>query len=186
MGTQWKAYVDRWESELQAARARGMKITSPLFVSGDTGALLGRFADFFQHCAECNQQGSKYYIDVLAWNAFALQQPPSPYPISEQFTFLGTLASALKEVYPGRPVYATNFGLLYAHTAMDQADAMTAYNIFNPDISNIDAVYYFSGRDYCGKPANECTTKNSLRDVVEGGMHSGKTLGRVLAETCFH
>merc|ERR1712217_832717 len=115
-----------------------------------------------------------------ARNAFALQQPPSPYPLSEQFAYLGTLASALKDVYPGRPVYATNFGLLYAHTAMDQADAITAYNIFNPDVSNIDGVYYFSGRDYCGKPANECTTKNSLLDVVEGGMHGGKTLGRVL------
>lgn len=182
---QWKAYVDRWESELRVARARGMKVTSPLMISGDVEELLGRFADFFRRCPECSQQGNKYYIDVLAWNAFALQQPRSRFSPSRQYAYLGTLARALKNAYPGRPVYATNFGLLYARTAMEQADAITAHNIFNPDISNIDGVYYFSGRDFCGRSADECTAKNSLRDVVEGGALRGKTLGRVLVDTCF-
>jgi len=68
---------------------------------------------------------------------------------------------------------------------MDQAAAITAYDIFNPDVSNIDGVFYFSAQDYCGRPADECTTKNSLRDTVERGPHAGKTIGQVLVETCF-
>jgi len=178
-GTHWKAYVDRWEAELGAARARGMKIASPLMRSGDEAALLKRFSDFFDSCPECRQPGSKYHIDVLAFNAFVQQ------PISDQMDHLYTLSAALKRNYPDMSVYATNFGVLFEHTAAAQADVIANYHVYNRNVSHFDAVYYFAARDYCGLSASECTTNNFLRDTVESGPHQGKTLGQVLIETCF-
>jgi hypothetical protein len=178
----WRAYVERWGPELRAARAAGMKITTPLMKSGSLSVTLQRFDDFFSHCPECNQAGSDYYIDALAWNAFAVQSPPSPYPVPDQFDYLKSLAGGLKEAYPNRPVYATNFGLLFANTASAQASALTAYGILDSSASNIDKVFYFAARDYCGAP--DCTTHNFLQDTVLDGEHAGKTLGQVLVEAC--
>lgn len=179
----WKAYVDRWPSQLHTARARGMKVTTPLMKSGSAEELRARFVDFFTYCPECNQQGSDYYVDVLAFNAFAVQSPPSPYAVSDQVEYLKSLAGSVKEVYPGRPLYATNYGTLMAHTAAVQADALTAYGVLDTDSSNIDKVLYFAARDYCGGP--DCTTNNELADVVEYGIHAGKPLGQVMVEVCF-
>merc|ERR1712217_252845 len=54
---------------------------------------------------------------------FCVQKPPSPYDVNGQFSYLKSLAAALKRNYQGRLVYATNFGLLSAHSAADQASA---------------------------------------------------------------
>jgi len=181
----WKAYADRWETEIGEARARGVKFTSPLMKSGDETQLLQRYSDFFGGCPECSEPSSKYYIDVIAWNAFCVQSPPSPYAVPGQFSYIKSLAAAIKREYPGRPVYATNFGLLFANTAADQAAAISDYGIFQASQSQIDGVFYFAAQDYCGRPASECTSKNFLRDIVERGQHAGKTLGQVLLETCY-
>merc|ERR1712187_185641 len=161
---------------LEIARARGMKVTTPLMKSGSTDDLIRRFDEFYTHCPECNQQGSKYFVDVLAFNAFAVQNPPSPYEVSGQFAYLNGLAQAVKDAYTGRPLYATNFGTLMAHEAVVQAEALTAYGVLDTATSNIDKVFYFAARDYCGGP--DCTTHNLLEDVVESGPHVGKSLAR--------
>jgi hypothetical protein len=178
----WKDYVDAWGPSLAARRAKGMKITTPLMKSGSIEALLQKFNDFYGFCPECNQPDSEYFVDVLAFNAFAIQSPPSPYPVAEQYDYLKELAAGIKDDYPGRLVYATNFGTLFAHTAFDQAAALTSYSMLAPNISNIDKIYYFAAMDYCGAP--DCTTHNFLQDVVEQGEHAGKTLGQVLVEAC--
>merc|ERR1712232_1197178 len=66
----WKTYANKWEKQIAEARARGVKFTTPLMKSGDENQLLQRFSDFFDGCAECSEPTSKYYIDILAWNAF--------------------------------------------------------------------------------------------------------------------
>lgn len=182
---QWKAYVDKWETQLQISRARGMKVTTPLMRSGELGQLLRRFKDFFTHCPECNQQGSKYYVDVLAFNAFAVNtqpgQAPGP-PIDDQLNYIKLLSRMITGTYPGRPLYATNFGLLKAHTAAAQADVLTSHGILETATSNIDKVFYFAATDVCG--GSDCTTKNFLENVVETGASAGKTLGQVMLEAC--
>jgi hypothetical protein len=179
----WKDYVDTWGPSLKARRAQGMKITTPLMRSGSVDAVLRRFSNFYSSCAECSQPDSKYYVDVNAFNAFAVQSPPSPYPVDEQYEWLrNTLAASIKEAYPDRPLYAGNFGTLFAHTAFDQAAALTSYSMLSPATSNIDKVFYFAAIDYCG--GTDCTTHNFLKDVVKHGEHAGKTLGQVLVEAC--
>jgi hypothetical protein len=179
----WKEYVDTWESQLQAARARGMKVTTPLMKSGSAADLLRRFELFFLHCPECSQQDSKYHVGVLAFNAFAVNSPPSPYELPGQFDYLKSLAGYVKAAYPSHLLYATNFGTLLSQTASSQADALTAYGMLDTAGSNIDKVFYFAAQDYCGMES--CTRNNLLQDVVEEGTHTGKTLGQVLVEACF-
>jgi len=174
--SRWKRYVDTWKQELKAARARGMMITSPLMKSGDESALLMQYKTFFDDCGpECLDPESPYYINALAWNAFCTQKPPSQYEVGSQFSYLKTLAAALKREYPMHSVLATNFGLLSAHAAADQAAAMTGYGMLDAKASPIDGVFYFAAQDYCGKPnAWECTSNNFLSSVVESGPHQGR------------
>jgi len=181
--TKWKEYVRQWTTQIRAARSRGVKFTTPLMKSGDEASLLRRYSDFFDGCSECSDPSSDYYVDIIAWNAFSIQKPPSQYEVRDQFNYLKNLAASLKRKFPGRLVYATNFGLLYANSAADQAAAITEYEIFNRAKSQIDGVFYFAGQDYCGKP--QCTTKNFLRDLVDRGPHRGKTLGQVLVDACY-
>jgi len=170
--TAWMQYADRWSDELQTARDRGMKITTPFFTGGD---VMSQFATFFgSYCESCSNPGSKYYLDVIAFNAWIGSWGSQ----SGQEQWIQQQAASLKKAFPGRPVYLTNYGYLGGHTASQQ-DAIINGRIYDRTFSGLDAVYYFGAKDVSGQ-----TFKNSLHDIIETGKNAGRTIGQVLAGRC--
>jgi len=163
----WISYADRWTSQLASARARGMKITTPLLTGGD---VVKQFQDFFAACSGCNDRSSPRYIDVIAFNAWIGDWGTQ----SGQEDWIQQQASTLKQLY-GRPVYLTNYGRLGGTTAEAQATVIDG-RVYDSSYSNLDRVYYFAARDYGGKTIN-----NYLTDVV---AQTGQTLNQVLHARC--
>jgi len=172
----WKQYVDKWESELADARSKGMQVASPRFQGG---MVLNKFAAFFQACPECSQKGSKYYIDILAFNAWVMNPQHNNGAMAGNVAWIKRLAVSLKAKYANRPVILADFGSLGAQSAALQADLIDHSGLFARGASSLDAIYYFAAIDYGGG-----TKQNGLQKVVESGPHQGATLGKVLLEKC--
>jgi len=179
----WKAYANRWRTQLIDARADGLRITTPLLVAGSTDEVRANFDEFFRNCGlNCSDPSSIYYIDILAFNVFVTANWPG-HPVPGQFAYARKLAVALRAGYPRRSIFATNFGVLKADQAAQQAAAIADYGFFGGD-TQFSGVYYFAARDYCGDNP-PCTVNNYLWDVVESGPYAGQTLGQVLVGACY-
>jgi len=168
---QWKRHVDRWTSEMAALRARGTRVTSPLFTDHQ-GPAQDKFAKFFARCDElnigCSDPRSRYYIDVLLTNQW-LRGDVSQHAGQEQW-IKDTMAT-ISARWNNRPVVLGNFAWLGAKTANDQIDMITRSRIFDKGWSGLEAVFYFGAVDYGGGTEN-----NDLSSVGSGGVTVGKAL----------
>lgn len=174
--TTWKQYADRWSGELAEARQRGMKVASPRFHGGN---MLKEFEDFFAACPECSQKDSRYYIDVLSFNAWVWNHQHNNADMAGNVHWIKGQAAELKARYAHRPVYLADFASIGALSASLQADVIANSGVFNSKQSGIDATYYFAAQDFGGG-----TKQNGLREVVSSGPFAGKTLGQVLLQQC--
>jgi len=172
----WKRYADKWARELSLAREAGMKVASPRFTGGNLAAC---FEQFFAACPECSTKGSRYYIDVLAFNAWVWNHAHNNADMAGNVQWIEGHAKHLKATYGGRPVYLADFGSLGATSAAMQADVIANSGVFASERSNLDGVYYFAAQDFGGG-----TTHNGLKEVVASGHFAGKTLGEVLLQQC--
>mmetsp|Transcript_125643 Transcript_125643/g.391208 ORF Transcript_125643/g.391208 Transcript_125643/m.391208 type:complete len:351 (-) Transcript_125643:144-1196(-) len=169
----WKKYADKWLPQLTLARRFGVRVASPRFQGRD---LLDHFAAFFAACPECSERGSKYYIDILAFNAWVDPQGHNGAMASD-VRWIKDVAGRLKRTYANRPVALANFNSKGGHTAALQAEVIADSGLFKKGSSVLDAVYYFTGVDFH-------TVHNFLVEKVLDGPHRGKTIGQVLLEAC--
>jgi len=169
--TQWKAHVSKWSSQLSAARAQGLRVTSPAFTDHG-GPARQKMQAFFGACSECNDPNSVYYIDVLAMNQWllhdAIEHPTQEVWIKEE-------TAAISIANGNRPVVLMNFAWLGAETADEQAEVIANSRIFDPSWSKLEAVFYFAATDYGGGTRN-----NFLNSVTS----DGSTIGQALWQRC--
>mmetsp|Transcript_62816 Transcript_62816/g.183696 ORF Transcript_62816/g.183696 Transcript_62816/m.183696 type:complete len:435 (-) Transcript_62816:295-1599(-) len=170
----WKRYVDKWLPQLTLAREIGVRVTSPRF-QGEK--VLDQFAAFFAACPECSQKGSKYYIDILAFNAWVANPQRDNGAMAANVSWIKSTARKLKGAYANRPVVLANFGSQGAHSAFLQAEVIEHSGLFKRGGSVLDAVYYFAAVDFH-------TVHNFLEEVVQEGPRNGTTIGQVLTEVC--
>jgi len=169
--TQWKAHVAKWSSQLLAARARGLRVTSPAFTDYG-GPARQKMQAFFGACSECNDPDSVYYVDVLAMNQWLLHDAVEH---SGQEVWIKEETAAISRANGNRPVVLMNFAWLGAKTADAQAQVIANSRIFDPSWSGLDAVFYFAAKDYGGG------TQNNFLDSVTSG---GSTIAQVLLQRC--
>jgi len=169
---QWKRHVGAWGPQMQALRARGTRITTPLFTDHG-GPAATKFTQFFERCGnECNDPQSNYYIDVLATNQWLLN-PQSAH--SSQEEWIKNYVAGLKQDNGNRPVILGNFAWLGATTADQQATAIAHSRILDRSWSGLEAVFYFAASDYGGG-----TTNNFLSSTTT----SGSTVADALVNRC--
>lgn len=169
---QWKVHVDTWPSQMAAMRARGVRITSPLF-SDYLGNARGKFQSFFTRCGSgCSDPNSPYYVDVLAMNQW-LGDPASARAGQEQW-IKDDAARASRE-NGNRPVILGNFAWLNGRTADQAADAITNSRIWDRSWSGLEAVFYFAAEDYGA---------NTRNHRLSSATSSGSTVGAALVERC--
>lgn len=172
---QWKRHVDKWSAEIAALRARGTKITSPLFTDHQ-GSAVSKFEEFFRRCNQlqigCSDPNSNYYIDVLLTNQWLLGAR-SEHANQEQW-IKDTMATVSAQ-WDNRPVILGNFAWLGAKTADSQIEVIAQSRIFDREWSGLEAVFYFAAIDYGGGTEN-----NALTDM---GTH-GTTIGDALINRC--
>lgn len=171
-GSAWMTYAKKWAPQLRAARARGMKITTP-FLSSSGGDLQAQFQDFFSSCSGCNDPKSPLYINHIAFNSWIGAWGKQ----SDEEVFIKNTAASLKQKY-GRDVYLGSYAFLGGRTATQQVSIING-QIFDPAFSVLSGVYYFAAKDFGGG-----TTNNDLSTVVESGPSNGRTLGQVLRARC--
>jgi len=172
----WKQYADRWSAELSRARRQGMRVASPRFHGGN---MMKSFAEFFAACPECSDKDSRYYIDVLAFNAWVWNHARDNAEMAGNAHWIRGQAAALRGKYAGRPVYLADFASLGAAGAALQAEVLAGSGLVGERGSGLDAVYYFAAQDFGGG-----TKHNGLKEVVASGPFAGKTLGQVLLQQC--
>jgi len=170
----WHKYADKWGQKLMAARQSGLQISSPRFGGED---VLRKFDAFFSACPECSQNSSKYYIDVIAFNAMVVNGKAENKNLDAQVTWLKSTARTLQSRYGGRPIVVTNFGSLGGATAALQVEVLDKSGLFNRGTTGIDSLYYFAAVDYVSQ-------NNFVDDKVESGPRRGQTVGQVLLEHC--
>jgi len=172
---QWKKHVDSWSSQMAALRARGTKVTSPLFTDYK-GPAKDKFVQFFQRCNElqigCSDPTSPYYIDVLLTNQW-LRGDVSQHAGREQW-IKDTMAT-ISAQWNNRAVILGNFAWLGAQSADDQINMITRSRIFDRDWSGLEAVFYFGAEDY-----GDRTKNNGLSSAGSSGI----TIGEALMNRC--
>jgi len=166
----WIEYVDKWKAKMISARRAGLQVSTPRF-SGD---VLGKLRAFFQACPQCNQPGSPYYIDVLAFD-----DGINAGDYVNGFNHIKDVAHQMKAAYPGRPVVLSNL-YIAASSPMGAANVVMNSGVFDRAGNPVDAVYWSVYPQGFSDPM----ARSLLKDVVEAGPQKGKTLGRVLMEKC--
>eukprot|EP00928_Gymnodinium_smaydae_P069063 TRINITY_DN5243_c0_g1_i6.p1 TRINITY_DN5243_c0_g1~~TRINITY_DN5243_c0_g1_i6.p1 ORF type:complete len:253 (-),score=14.53 TRINITY_DN5243_c0_g1_i6:17-682(-) len=165
---EWQRYVKRWGSQLRKRRAEGMRVVSPIF-HGET--VLNKFRTFFNGCRACSDPNSNMYIDILGFNAWL----GSWGQIRGQADWIKGNARELKRSYNNRPVFLINFAYLGGQTANDQKKAIIDSGIFDGKSTGIDAVYYFSARDFGGGTRN---------NELKARLSDGRTIGKLFVSKC--
>jgi len=169
---QWKNHADKWGPQIQALRARGTRVTSPLFTDHQ-GPANEKFQRFFERCGnECSDPSSKYYIDVLATNQWLLNDQ-SAHIGQEQW--IKDYAAKLRQDNDDRPVILGNFAWLGATTADQQAAAIANSRIWDRSWSGLEAVFYFAATDYGGGTSN---------NFLSSTTSTGSTVGAALINKC--
>jgi len=167
---QWKTHVDRWAPEMAALRARGTRVTSPLFTGGGARDELRRF---LARCGSaCSDPASAYYVDVLATNQWLLS-PASAHASQEEW--IRNEVAAMSQAHEGRPVILGNFAWLGGTTADQAAEAIASSRIWDRSWSGLEAVFYFAATDFGGGTAH-----HRLGDVTS----TGSTVGAALLDRC--
>jgi len=166
----WMSYATTWAPQLRAARARGMKITTPFLTGGN---VVVQFHDFFASCPGCSDPKSPFYIHAVAFNAWVGGWAKQ----AEEEAWIRDIAAALKRNH-GREVFLSNYGFIGGRTATQQANTING-QLFDPAFSVLSRVYYFAAKDYGGG-----TLKNDLSTVVESGPSRGQTILHVLRARC--
>mmetsp|Transcript_42497 Transcript_42497/g.109732 ORF Transcript_42497/g.109732 Transcript_42497/m.109732 type:complete len:183 (+) Transcript_42497:3-551(+) len=164
----WMEYVDKRKPEMTIARNKGIRVTSPKF-SGDVPGKLERF---FAACPGCDQVGSPYYVDVIAFNDWV-----DGNDAAGGAARIKALAAQLKAKYK-RPVL-----LAYLNTgSSSEAQEANIINsgLFDPADNPLIAVYWNVYPQSFSPP----DARNRLLDIVMDGPQQGKSLGQVLVEKC--
>lgn len=169
---QWKTHVDTWGPQIASMRARGTRITTPLFTDHQ-GPAREKFQRFFERCGSgCNDPNSKYYIDVLGTNQWLLN-PASNHRDQEQW--IKNEVNQIRHDNGNRPVILGNFAWLGASTADQQAEAIANSRIWDKSWSGLEAVFYFGARDFGGGTSN---------NFLYSQTSSGSTVGAALISRC--
>lgn len=169
---QWKIHVDRWSPQIASLRARGTRITTPLFTD-HLGPAIEKFQQFFERCGSvCSDPNSNYYIDVLATNQWLLN-PESAHRDQEEW--IKSEVDRIKQAHGGRPMILGNFAWLGASTADQAAEAIADSRIWDKAWSGLEGVFYFGATDYGGGTSN-----HFLSSVTS----SGSTVGAALLDRC--
>mgnify|MGYP001304365739 CR=1 FL=1 len=182
----WIQFLDKYRDNIDEARRKGMKFTSPLFKSGPKGVLVDNINEFFDTLNELSNYAANY-IDVIAVNTFCVKpESPNSYneatcPSGVKFILdeLNNLSNNLKS----KPIYITNWSYLGPDATPDkQVAAMeAARNFFDkdnyPDI-NIERVYWFGAKDYGGG------TQNNNNFLTKSVPSLNKKLGEIWNNIC--
>jgi hypothetical protein len=169
---QWKKHVDRWAPEMAAMRARGIRVTTPLFTDHG-GPANEKFRRFFARCGDdCSNPNSRYYIDVLATNQWLLF-PKANHRGQEDW--IKDQVQNISQWNRNRPVILGNFAWLGAYSADDHAEAIMTSRIFDRSWSGLEAVFYFAAMDYGAGTANH---------FLGSPTSSGSTVGAALIQRC--
>jgi len=170
----WHEYADKWGEKLVAARQTGLQISSPRFGGED---VLKKFDDFFSACPECSQNSSKYYIDIIAFDAMVVNGQANNKDLDDRVTWLKSTARALQSRYGGRPIVVTNFGSSGGSTAALQAEVLDKSGLFSRGTTGIDSLYYFAAVNYNNR-------HNFVDEKIQSGPRLGQTIAQVLLEHC--
>lgn len=170
--TQWKTHVDRWPEEIAAMRARGTRVTTPLFTDHGEPAR-DKFRRFFARCgSDCSDPSSRYYIDVLAVNQWLLH-PESQHRNQEQW--IKDQVETIGQDNGNRPVILGNFAWLGATTADQAVEGILHSRIWDRSWSGLEAVFYFAATDYGGGTRNH---------FLDSRNSAGTTVAAALVERC--
>lgn len=181
-GRDWAAYVQKWSSQLKAARERGMKVTTP---QGKWGPIDRYLDDFFKACNDadggCDDPTSEGYMDIIGINAFCGAWNTG---CSEEGYCCEEAANwACGEIVGkdyDRPVYITNWAALGLLACRDiQYRAMQAAPILL-DCPAIDRVYWYSAYMW-DDTRFHCEEENYLDKQLAS---TGTTLGQEWAQIC--
>eukprot|EP00581_Thalassiosira_minuscula_P011606 CAMPEP_0183715176 /NCGR_PEP_ID=MMETSP0737-20130205/9516_1 /TAXON_ID=385413 /ORGANISM="Thalassiosira miniscula, Strain CCMP1093" /LENGTH=464 /DNA_ID=CAMNT_0025944261 /DNA_START=95 /DNA_END=1489 /DNA_ORIENTATION=- len=176
-GRSWLAYSQLFASELEAMRARGTKVTSPLVKAGSNGVIEQNLRSFLDACgAACVDETDPGYIDILAINAFC-----GPWNgdagCRGGASFIYNQAVSASNAFNSLPIYITNWSRLQTWDPADQLDAIDAVDEFFPSSGGVvERVYWFGARDYGGGSETTSYLTNTLND--------GSTLGQAWRTKC--
>jgi len=172
---QWKRHVDQWPSQISALRARGVKVTSPMFTDHG-GPAQAKFEQFFKRCEQlgigCSDPNSNYYINDLLTNQWLTGGKEGH---AEQEVWIRNEMATISSKFSNRRVVLGNFAWIGAKSPDQQADVIMNSKIFDRDWSGLDGVFYFAAKDFGG---------NTRRNGLDQRTSSGKTLAELLANRC--
>merc|ERR1712070_1215405 len=169
---QWKEHVDAWSPQIQALRARGTRITTPLFTDHG-GPATDKFQQFFDRCGDvCSDPHSNYYIDVLATNQWLLN-PQSAH--SNQEEWIRNEINQIRQKNGNRPAILANFAWLGASTGDQAVGAIANSRIWDRSWSGLEAVFYFGATDFGGGTSNH---------FLYSQTSDGSTVGAELISRC--
>jgi hypothetical protein len=182
-GIEWVMYAERFRSEIQSLRARGVQLTSPLIRAGDAGVIASHLNTFYRACGPvCHDINSPAYIHINAVNAFVGPwNAPGIDGCRDAANFITNELRSYNIENPEnrRPWYITNWSRLGTFDVQDQVNAMMVIKDFFDITSPIERIYWFGATDYGGNSGNNFLTEKL---VTSSGVST--TLGQIWEANC--
>lgn len=175
-GQEWLKYANRYATDIQKLRQRGVKFTSPLLRAGEPGVTASNLNQFYAACgAPCRDRNNPAYININAVNVFV--GPWNVAGVQGCIDAANYMVNEIESYYPtdNLPWYITNWSRLGTYNISDQVDAMGVIHLFFQSDSPIQRIYWFGATDYGGNSGNNFLTQQTS---------NGQTLGQVWKSKC--